>query len=102
MDQTPSVLEAIAIATTVGLWLSTVQELVFRKKLEGRAAFMFSVALSLAVGIVATVRTGGFVVVGDPSEPFGIAASILASAGVALTASQAAFRVFVRPIASAK
>lgn len=99
MDQTAAVAEAITIAITVGLWLSTIQEWLFRDQLEGRAAFLFSIAASLGVGIIATARTGGFVVVGDPNEPLGLAMSIVASAGVVLAASQAAFRVFVRPIA---
>lgn len=98
MDQLAAVTEAIAIATTVGLWLSTLQELVFKGRLDGRPAFLFSVAAALAVGIVATARTGGFVIVGDPQDPLGVAASIVANAGVVLVASQAAFRVFVRPI----
>jgi len=62
MDQTPAVLEAIVLATTLGLWLSTLQEWLFGKKLEGAKAFYLSVALSLVVGVIATARAGGFVV----------------------------------------
>lgn len=104
MDQTiataAAVAEATLIAGSVGLWLSTIQELVFKDRLDGKPAFYLNVALSLAIGTAATVRTGGFVIVGEPGDPIGLAASILANASVALAASQAAFRFLVRPISA--
>lgn len=97
MEETIAVAEAVALA---GLVASVLQERFF-SKLQGRSAFAASVAVSLAVGIVATARTGGFVTVANAADPFGFAIAVLASAGVALAASQAAFRVFVRPITTA-
>lgn len=95
-----AVAEAIIIAGTVGVWLAILQEKFLGRKLEGDQARIASIVAALAVGIFATARTGGFVTIGDPSDPIGIAGSILASAGIALAASQAAFRVFVKPLAS--
>lgn len=101
MDQTAlAIAQAVALAGTVGMWLSVLQEYVFRDRLTGRPAVYVSMAAALIVGIVATAQTGGFVAVGDTSDPFGAAARVVANAGVALAASQAAFRVFVRPITS--
>lgn len=91
---------AIVIAGTVGIWLSILQERIFGKRLEGEPARLLSIAAALVVGVIATAQAGGFVIVGDPHNPIGIAASILASAGIALVASQAAFRIFVKPLAS--
>jgi hypothetical protein len=93
-----AIAEAVLIAGTVGIWLSILQERIFGSRLEGDRARYLSIAAAVIVGIIATARSGGFVIVGDATDPIGIAASILTSAGIALAASQAAFRVFVKPI----
>jgi hypothetical protein len=95
-----AIAEAVLIAGTIGVWLAILQERIFGQKLEGNNARYLSIAAALVVGIFATARTGGFVIIGDANDPIGTAASILASAGIVLAASQAAFRVFVKPLAA--
>lgn len=92
---TPAVIEAVAITAIVA---PIVQER-FLSKWEGKRAIALSVLLSLGIGTVAVARTGGLIIVGDPSDPFAIAASVMASAGTIIAASQVAFRVFVKPVA---
>lgn len=96
MDQALAIAEAIAIAG----FISSVAQEAFLSHLEGNAARITTVVMALAVGLFATARTGGFAAVTTATDPFGFAMAVLLSAGVALAASQAAFRVFVRPIAS--
>jgi hypothetical protein len=96
MDQTLAIAEAIMIA---GFIASIAQE-AFLSHLEGQQARIASIAVSLVIGIVATFRTGGFVLATGTNDPFAIGLSVLGSAGIALMASQAAFKVLVRPINS--
>jgi hypothetical protein len=96
MEQTLAIAEAVMIA---GFVASIAQE-AFLSHLEGTPARVASIAVSLVIGIVATARTGGFAVAAGADNPFLIGLSILASAGIALAASQAAFKVLVRPINS--
>jgi hypothetical protein len=94
VDQTLALAEAVMIA---GFVASIAQE-AFLSRLEGTAARVASVLLSLAIGLVATQRTGGFAAIAGANDPFAIGLAVLASAGVALAASQAAFKVLVRPV----
>lgn len=96
MDQTLAIAEAIMIA---GFIASIAQE-AFLSRLEGTAARVASVLVSLGIGIYATLRTDGFAAVAGANDPFAIGLAVLAAAGVALAASQAAFKVLVRPVNS--
>jgi hypothetical protein len=98
MDNTAAVAQAIVLAGTVGAFLSMAQERFLGGRLSGTSAMAFNVAASLAIGIVAVLQSGGFVLTVTEGDTFATALSVLANAGLVLAASQVAFRIIVRPV----
>lgn len=97
MDSALAVAAAVAIAGTVA---SLLQERFFGR-LDGNTARVASIITAVLIGAAAVAKTGGFVLVATPApDLFDVAASILANATLVLIASQAAFRVLVKPVAN--
>lgn len=99
MDQVALAAEATAIALTVGTVISMVQERIFGRIVDGKAALVLSALASLAIGAAAVARVGGVTITAQPGDPIGMAIEILKAGGLVLVAAQAAFRVLVRPVA---
>jgi hypothetical protein len=89
---------AIAQAVTIAGFVASIAQEAVLSHLEGTPARIASIAVALVIGIVATAQTGGFAVAAGANDPFTIGLSVLASAALALAASQAAFKVLVRPV----
>lgn len=89
-------LEAVAIA---GVVASLLQERFF-SRFEGNAARAVSVLAALVIGAVAVARVGVPGIGAPQTDSFGFALEVLKVAGAVLLASQAAFRVLVKPVAT--
>lgn len=101
MDQAAAIAQAIIIAGTLGVFISIAQERFLGKRLDGPMALVVNAGISLGIGVVAVVQSGGFVLTAHAGDPIGTAISILANAGIVLAASQAAFRILTNPVAQA-
>jgi hypothetical protein len=100
MDQVALAAAATAIAMNAGVVLSIIQERLLGKKLEGRPAFLVTVAASLAVGAIAVSQTG-FTFTAHPGDLLGTALEILKVATAVVIAAKVAFEIFTRPVAQA-
>lgn len=87
----------LALLVTYGIVISFVQER-WLSHLDGPTAFRVNVLISLGVAIFATFKSGFLGMLPVPTDLFGFALNVTATASVIIGASKAAFEWITKPV----